>query len=43
MLSDELFQINYREAFEDVTARFNEWLEDVLVKGLAVPSGCSGP
>ena len=34
MLSDELFQINYREDSEDAATRFRDWLEDVLVKGL---------
>jgi Fic family protein len=33
-LSSEIFQINYRERENDASARFRDWLEDVLVKGL---------
>lgn len=34
-LSDEIFQINYKEAMEDVQARFRDWLEGVIERGLA--------
>lgn len=33
-LSDEIFQINYREGASDAAARFRDWLEDALVRGL---------
>lgn len=33
-LSSEIFQVNYREAQGDATARFSEWLEEILVTGL---------
>jgi Fic family protein len=33
-LSEEIFQINYRELQQDAETRFREWLEGVLVKGL---------
>jgi Fic family protein len=32
--SDDLFQINYLESEESAMPRFDEWLEDALVKGL---------
>ena len=35
-LSDEVFQINYKEAVEDVQARFRDWLERVIERGLAL-------
>jgi hypothetical protein len=35
-LSSEIFQINYREAKEDAEARFRDWLEEILAKGLEV-------
>ena len=35
-LSDEVFQINYKEAVEDVQARFRDWLERVVERGLAL-------
>jgi hypothetical protein len=33
-LSDEIFQVNYKEAPADAESRFVDWLEDVLVRGL---------
>jgi len=33
-LSDEIFQINYREKEEEALGRFRDWLEDILVRGL---------
>jgi hypothetical protein len=33
-LSDEIFQINYREKAEEALSRFGDWLEDILVRGL---------
>ena len=33
-LTDEIFQINYREPEEDAEARFRDWLEDILLQGL---------
>ena len=36
VLCDEVFQINYREATEDVQARFRDWIERVLERGLAL-------
>lgn len=35
-LSSEIFQVNYREALDDAEARFSEWLEEILVKGLEI-------
>ena len=35
-LSDEVFQINYKEAVEDVQIRFRDWLERVIERGLAL-------
>lgn len=35
-LSDEVFQINYKESVEDVRSRFKDWLERVLARGLAL-------
>lgn len=35
-LSDEIFQINYRESVGDASVRFRDWLEEVLVKGLEI-------
>jgi Fic family protein len=35
-LSSEIFQVNYREARQDAEARFLEWLEEILVKGLEI-------
>lgn len=35
-LSDEIFQVNYRESLSQVQARFRQWLEVVLTKGLEV-------
>ena len=34
--ADELFQINYREPFAEVRARFSDWLEDAIVRALAL-------
>ena len=36
VLCDEVFQINYREAAEDVQIRFRDWIERVLERGLAL-------
>ena len=36
VLSDEIFQINYREDAEDVRIRFTDWLERVIERGLAL-------
>jgi fido (protein-threonine AMPylation protein) len=33
-LSEEIFQINYRESPQNAEPRFREWLEEALVKGL---------
>ena len=33
-LSDGVFQINYKEPFAEVEARFADWLEDAIVRGL---------
>ena len=35
-LSDSVFQINYKEAPEDVEIRFRDWLERVIERGLAL-------
>ena len=35
-LCDQVFQINYKEDYQDVEARFELWLEDVIEKGLAL-------
>ena len=35
-LSDEVFQINYKEPAEDVQIRFGDWLERVIERGLAL-------
>lgn len=35
-LSDEVFQINYKEDVEDVRIRFRDWLERVIERGLAL-------
>ena len=35
-LTDEVFQINYRERIEDVESRFRVWLERVIERGLAL-------
>ncbi len=35
-LSDEVFQFNYKESFEDVEMRFHDWLEGVIERGLAL-------
>ena len=35
-LTDEVFQINYRERIEDVEVRFRLWLERVIERGLAL-------
>ena len=35
-LCDEVFQVNYKEAFEDIQTRFDLWLEDALERGLAL-------
>ena len=33
-VTDEVFQINYKEPLADVEARFADWLEDAIVRGL---------
>ena len=33
-LTHDLFQVNYLESSQEVEARFQDWLEDVLVAGL---------
>ena len=35
-LSDKVFQINYKEAPEDVQTRFKDWLEPAINRGLAL-------
>ena len=35
-LSDAVFQINYREAPEEIESRFRDWLEGVVERGLAL-------
>lgn len=35
-LSDDVFQINYKEDVEDARSRFTDWLERVLERGLAL-------
>ena len=35
-LCEEVFQINYKEAAEDVERRFNAWLEAAIERGLAL-------
>ena len=35
-LSDEVFQISYKEAVEDVRIRFRDWLERVIERGLGL-------
>ena len=35
-LSDEIFQINYKEDYPDAADRFDRWIEKVLVKGLEI-------
>ncbi len=35
-LSDEVFQINYKDSLEDVQIRFKTWLEQVIGRGLAL-------
>ena len=35
-LSDVVFQINYREAPEEIESRFRDWLEGVVERGLAL-------
>jgi Fic family protein len=36
VLTDEVFQINYREDLTDALDRFGEWFEEALVRGLEV-------
>lgn len=33
-VADEVFQINYKEALADTKARFADWLEDAILRGL---------
>jgi hypothetical protein len=33
-LADEIFQINYRESTEAAAGRFQDWLEESLIRGL---------
>jgi len=35
-LSDDVFQINYKEAYEDAEHRFAKWLEGVIERGLGL-------
>lgn len=35
-LSDEIFQVNYRDVEHDVKARFERWLDETLARGLEV-------
>ncbi len=35
-LSRDVFQINYLESLPEAEARFRDWLEDILVKGLEI-------
>ena len=35
-LSDEIFQVNYMEEMADVVERFEDWLEGVVERGLAL-------
>lgn len=35
-LSDDVFQINYRETYEDAERRFAQWLEGVIERGLGL-------
>ncbi len=35
-LSEDIFQLNYKEKTEDVKPRFREWLENVLTLGLEI-------
>jgi Fic family protein len=38
-LSQEIFQVNYREQSDAAVGRFRTWLEDVVVKGLEIWRG----
>ena len=33
-VTDEVFQINYKEPLAEVEVRFADWLEDAIVRGL---------
>ena len=33
-VTDSAFQINYKETREEAAARFSDWLEDAVVRGL---------
>lgn len=33
-VTDSVFQINYKETLEEAAARFSDWLEDAIVRGL---------
>lgn len=35
-LSDEIFQINYREPIEDARTRFSQWMEGLITTGLEI-------
>lgn len=35
-LSDDVFQINYKERLEDLESRFSDWLEAAIERGLAL-------
>ena len=35
-LSDEVFQINYKEPWADLELRFKDWLESAVERGLAL-------
>lgn len=33
-VTDSVFQINYKETLEEAAARFSDWPEDAIVRGL---------
>ena len=33
-VTDSVFRINYKETLEEAAARFSDWLEDAIVRGL---------
>ena len=35
-VTDDVFQINYKESLEDVQARFSNWLEEAIVRALGL-------
>ena len=38
-VTDSVFQINYKETLEEAAARFSDWPEDAIVRGLNVVAG----